>query len=409
MSSASYRELLRIPSVPWMLTTSVIGRFNQGMTGLALMMLTTEHSSYAVASMVATAGAMGGFVSGPVLSRLADRRGRRRVLVITAVLYALVMGALAASPPRPLLLSALALAAGLCSPPMTAAVRAALPTLVGPERRRSAFALESTAQELVFVLGPPATAVLAALGGPPLAVASCGLLVLVGTLGYARDPNADVQEPNAGQPGKGGRVLRVAGIPRVLVTGSLLFASLGGEALGVVAMAGRQHASPEAGIVLACGSLGSLVGGLTYGALRGRTVRFRHLLLALAGGLVAVSFASGTGVLAFLVFLWGLTVAPAISCLLEALSVLAPPESVTEAFGWMNSALLVGNSLGSLLGGVLVTACNARASIVMAAGCALLAALISQPWALFGSRVAQHGETAIQVKENTQTNVPSGR
>ncbi|MEU9246188.1 MFS transporter [Streptomyces sp. NPDC048385] len=375
-----------------MLATSVVGRFSQGMTGLALMMLTTERSTYAVASVVSTAAAVGGFVAGPVLSRLADRYGRRRVLVITAVLYASTMGVLAAVPPQPLVLTALSLVAGLCTPPMTAAVRAALPVFVGQERRRSAFALESTAQELIFVLGPPATALCASLGGPPLAVATCGLLVLVGTLGYTRGPYVEVRAPHAPETSTGGgHVLRTPGMGRVLVTAGLVFASLSGQTLGVVAMVDSQHVSPRAGLVLACGSLGSLVGGLAYGALRGRPIRFRHLSLALSAGLVALAFAPDTRALVVLVFLWGLTVAPTISCLLEWLSSLAPPESATEAFGWLSSALIVGNSLGSLLGGVLITTYDARAPIAMAAGFALLAALVSEEWQARTPIVAARG------------------
>jgi predicted MFS family arabinose efflux permease len=332
------------------------------------------------------------------------------VLIITAALYASTMGVLAAVPPRPLILAVLSLVAGLCTPPMTAAVRAALPLVVGPEQRRSAFALESTAQELIFVLGPPATALCAALGGPHVAVAICGVLVLVGTLGYARDPKADIRAANDGRSSTDGRLLRAPGISRVLVTAGLVFASLAGETLGVVAMVNGQHASPKAGVVLACGSLGSLVGGLTYGSLRGRPIRFRYLSLALAAGLGAVALAPNTDVLAVLVFLWGLTVAPTLSCLLEQLSSLAPPESATEAFGWMNSSVIVGNSMGSLLGGILATAYDARASIVMAGWFALLAALVSEPRTLFTRRAPRHHKTrSYDEQQDVRTRRPSDR
>jgi len=158
MSTSTYRQLLRTPSVPWLLATSVVGRSNQGMTGLALLLLVTQRSTYAVAGAVSASYLVGGCLAGPVLSRLADAHGRRRVLAVTSVLFALAMGALALAPARPGLLGGFALLSGLCTPPMTASIRAVLPALVPASQRRSVFALESTVQELIFVLGPPATA-----------------------------------------------------------------------------------------------------------------------------------------------------------------------------------------------------------------------------------------------------------
>ncbi|OLT30803.1 MFS transporter [Actinomadura sp. CNU-125] len=387
MPTAVYRELLRTPSVPWLITTSIVGRFNQGMTGLAVLMLTTEHQSYAVYSAVSAAGVLGGCISGPLLSRLADVHGHRRVLSLTAILHALAMGSLALAPPEPLLLTTFSLLAGLCTPPMTASVRAVLPALAGPGRRRSVFALESTLQELIFVAGPPTTAVFAALGGPRLAVVACAVLVLIGTLGYVRDRNVDTRE-QVNAPAKGGRVLRSPGVPRLLVAGTLLVGALGGEVVGVVAMVSGPQASANAGFVLACGSLGSLVGGFVYGSRTRHRAQLRHLMLLVAGGLAMLLLAPNPGVLTALLFCWGLTVAPAMSRLFERLSSVAPHESTTVAFGWMSSAFAVGSAAGSALSGILVTAYGGRAPIVAACCLAALAALLCEPWPGLGGRRA---------------------
>lgn len=72
MPVGAYRELLRTPSIAWLLTTSIVGRLNQGMAGFALLLLTTEHSTYAVFSAVSAAGVTGSFIAGPLLSRWAS-------------------------------------------------------------------------------------------------------------------------------------------------------------------------------------------------------------------------------------------------------------------------------------------------------------------------------------------------
>ncbi|MEI8409681.1 MULTISPECIES: MFS transporter [unclassified Kribbella] len=385
MPVGAFREVLGIPSIRWQLATSIVGRLNQGMAGFALLMLTTEHSTYAVFSAVSAAGVAGTFVAGPLLSRMADARGRRRVLAVTAVLYSLTMSAMALVPPHPILLVALSLLAGLFTPPMTATVRAALPALAGPDRRQTIFALESTLQELIFVLGPPTAALCAVIGGPRLAVGACAVLVLLGTLGYVRDANVDAGRlPGSRVAGRG--ALRSPGVPRVLIAGTLLVFAFSSEVIGVVAMVSGERATSRSGLVVAAGSLGSLVGGVVYGMRNRHRAQLRHLMLFVAIGLAALIVAPNPGVLTALLFCWGCTVAPAMSRLLERLSAKTPAESATEAFGWMSGGFAAGNALGTASSGLLVTAYGARAPIIAACVSTTLAALICERWPLLQRR-----------------------
>ncbi|MYS56323.1 MFS transporter, partial [Streptomyces sp. SID6013] len=318
------------------------------------------------------------FIAGPLLSRWADTYGRRRVLLVTGVLNSGALTAIVLAPPRPVLLACLSLLSGLTTPPIAAAVRAVLPELVDKDRRRSVFALESTLQELVFVLGPPVTALLTAFAGARFAVIVCAALVLLGVLGYARDPKAEIGR-NAGFRVNRRPVLGVPGISRLVVAGALLFAALGCQAIGVIAMVSGSGVSSNAGFVVACGSLGSLVGGLVYGSLTRHRAGLRHLLFLFTAGFLLLLLTGRPIVLAFLVFLWGLTIAPAMSRLLERLSTLAPPESTTEVFGWTNSATAGGNALATAVSGFVVTAYGARASLVTGCALGLIAAMICEP------------------------------
>jgi predicted MFS family arabinose efflux permease len=383
---AAYSDLLRSRSVAWLLATSVVGRFNQGMTGLALLLLVTQHSTYAAAGVVSASYLVGGCMAGPVLSRLADARGRRKVLSITSVLFAGAMCALSLAPARPVLMALFALLAGLCTPPLTASIRAVLPALVTPEQRRSVFALESTVQELIFILGPPLTAVLATVGGPRVAVAAAGGLALLGTLGFARDHNADAGRTHADLRLPGGRVLRSPGIAGVIVAGTALISAFACETVGVVAIVSGRHASSGSAFILACTSLGSLCGGLYYGSRRHHRAELRHLLLFVATGLAALMLAPDRIALTVLLFCWGLTIAPALSRLFERLSSLAPIGASTEAFGWMGSGLTAGNAIGSAVGGFLVTADSGRAAIAASVMFTVVAALICEPWPAFSRR-----------------------
>ncbi len=387
MPAATYRQLLKTPSVPWLLGTSIVGRFNQGMTGLALLLLVTHRSTYAAAGVVSASYMVGACAAGPVLSRLADSHGRRRVLGVTAVMFAAAMGALAAAPIRPALMAAFALVAGLCTPPMTASIRAVLPALVPPAQRRSVFALESTVQELIFILGPPTTAVLAATGGPRVAVAAAGGLVLVGTLGFVRDRNADAGR-EVGHRLPAGRVLRSPGILGVIAAGTALVAAFSSETVGVVAQVSGRHATAGAALTLACVSTGSMIGGFIYGSRHRHRAELHHLLTFVACGLAVVLLAPDRLVLSILLFGWGFTISPALSRLFERLASLAPAGSTTEAFGWMGSGLTAGNAIGAALGGFLVTTYGTgRAAIGASVLLIFVSAFVCEPWPSIARRI----------------------
>ncbi|MEU7747322.1 MFS transporter [Nonomuraea sp. NPDC049158] len=380
---SAFRDLFRVPSFAWLFGTSIIGRFPQGMVGLALMMLITQTSSYAVFSAVSAATTAGAFIAGPALSRLADARGHRRVLQISAVLHAGGTCALALVPHDPPLLIAVAFLVGVSAPPLTASLRAVLPVLVGPDRRRSAYAMEATAQEITFVLGPPVAALASSLGGPRLAIFVAAAFVLAGTVGYARDRNAELSRPPADRPREEraglGAVLRIPGLARLLGGTALLTCALAAQVLGVAALVSGASVSADAGLVMAVGSLGSLVGGLLYGSVRRRAIQPRHLLLLVSTGLFVLALAPDTGVLSVVLFLWGGTVAPTMSRLFERLSELVPAGSATEAFGWMGSALAIGNAVGTLFAGLLVDGFGSHAALPAAAVIALLGALVVPP------------------------------
>jgi MFS family permease len=165
-----YLDVLRVPSVTRLLSSAVVGRMPTGMAGLAIVLLVREAgASYAVAGMVAGTYSAALALSSPLLGRLVDRVGQTRVLVGCAVASALSFGALAAAGgfASPVALAGLAALAGASIPPVGACMRALWSELLGDHGQlQAAFAVESTVQELIFVIGPPLVALLAASFSP---------------------------------------------------------------------------------------------------------------------------------------------------------------------------------------------------------------------------------------------------
>jgi MFS family permease len=157
--TGAYRAVLGRPGAARLLASSLLGRMPVGMITLATVLTVRGATgSYAVAGAVTGAYAVANSLIAPVHGRLIDRFGQTRVLLPCSTLLALSLLGLAAGATlgAPVaLLAVCAVLAGLGMPPLSASGRALWGTLLGRgDALQAAFALETTAQELIFILGP---------------------------------------------------------------------------------------------------------------------------------------------------------------------------------------------------------------------------------------------------------------
>jgi MFS family permease len=422
--------VFRAPGVAWLLTTSLLARLPVAMANLAIILrIATATGSYARAGAVTAAYVVCTGLTGPVLGRLADRFGRRPVLLASAVVNAAGLISLAFIPVREtLVVFVVAAASGASLPPVAPAVRSLWPSLVSGELRSSLYAFDATMQEATFMAGPSLVAVLSTLSGPPAALIACGAIGLGGTVALCLHPaisvaiRDDVPSPEltgspetaadaspparshsagagypggsagAGEPGPvagtprpgvGKRRRRhIAGIPGlgtlVVIILVLLTAILVVE-VTVVAFAGRAHESSQAGILLAVWATGSMVGGFAFGARTAHAgARVLAPLMAAAGvGFLCLAAAPDVGVLYGLLFLAGVAIAPGFSCIYGLVGTLAPSTGSVEAFSWVGSGIQLGAAAGAAIGGVLVDTVGTHWSFVFGGGGAMATAAIA--------------------------------
>src|SRR5439155_7323812 len=93
-----YRAVMRMPHVARLLSTSLVARLPNGMSGLAILLLVTRHHGYGRAGVVAGCYVAAAGLSNLLLSRAADRWGPRRILLPPASGYASAMLALGLVP-----------------------------------------------------------------------------------------------------------------------------------------------------------------------------------------------------------------------------------------------------------------------------------------------------------------------
>jgi MFS family permease len=379
-----YRAVLRIPGVASALGTSVLARIPIGALGLVMILRIRElGGSYAAAGAVAGAFTLGNGISAPILGRAIDRLGQTRVLIPGSALSGATIAAMAALGRGAPLVAFLGLScfAGLALPPLGGCVRVLLGELVSePNQRHSAYALEASALEIVFLIGPLAIVGGIAAASRQAALVVCGAVLVAGTLAFAAAPASRRWRP---APDRGPRslvgALRSPAVCTLLVTFALEGMSFGAIEVSTAAFA-QHHGAPHAvGPLLALWGFGSLVGGVIAGRLGVGDDPARRIMLFLgvmgAGELLLV-LSPSIAVLAVAAFCSGLPIAPLGAQVYNLLSEVAPEGTATESATWLATGIVAGFSAGTALGGVLIGAGGSRAGFVLAVA-AVIGALVA--------------------------------
>jgi MFS family permease len=383
----AYAAVLRAPHVAALIAATLLARFPIGINALAIVLyLRAERGSFAVAGAVAGALAAGSGVGAPVQGRLVDALGQRRVLVPLGIVHAAALGALVVSAEAgaPVaVLVAFGVLAGFAIPPTSSVLRSMWPDLLRdrPDLIQAAYALDSVLIELIFVLGPLVTALVAIVLTPPAALAVSAASVIAGTIGFTALPPSRAMRPHPDRLRAG--ALGALGSPGVR---TLVLTSLpAGIGIGICevtlpAFSDASGAAATAGVLLAVWSLGSAAGGLVYGALPNRPPLNRvHLVVAalLPLGLAPMAAAPSVAVMALLVIPAGLFVAPLLATRNELVGWVAPEGARTEAYTWPVTAFVGGIAIGSALAGAIVESASWRTAFLVAAAAAAVGTLIA--------------------------------
>ncbi len=379
-----YVALLSLPGLGRLLGAALIGRLPQGMSTLAILLLVRGATgSYAAAGAAVGAYALASAAAAPVQGRLVDRFGRLRVLPPTAIAQGVVLAALVLSANGragnvPLvLLSGLA---GALVPPIAPTVRALLREVItDPHTRETAYALESVAQELVWITGPLLVALVISATSAKSAVLLLGVVCIAGTSLFARSPLARDHPTRVPRRARGA-VLATAGLRVLLGPIALMGVGIGAIEVGLPSLALHAGSRSASGVLLALWSVGSMVGGLWYG-LRvwssSLVTRYRVLMVLDVVFCVPLIFAHSIAVGAVCSLLAGLAIAPLFSCQYAIVGRGVTAGSETEAFTWMTAALVAGIAAGAALGGAVIASSGVSAPFVLACAATTLAAILA--------------------------------
>ena len=374
-----YSDIVRLPSVPRLLSAAVIGRMPVGMGALAIFLLVRgAGGSYSTAGLAVGASTAAGCIGAPILGRLVDRQGQPRILIasMASQVTALLLLALLA-PGSGLVLFGLCALYGFSNPPLAASMRATWATLITDRTLITrAFSLDSTAQEVIWILGPVLAAALAEGISTRLPMIVMAAFSAFGVLWFATSRQSREWRSNhVGERHLLGP-LTAGPVRRVLLSILGLAFAWGALELAIPAYAQEHGASP--GGLLSIWAVGSVIGGLGYAARRwgGTTQRMMGVLLSLnLAGFLILFLAQTPLQLAILLVITGVVNAPVIATFYVLIEELAPAGTVTEAFTWVSTTFLVGISGGVALAGVVADASDPRTAWWLAVAGGLFAVL----------------------------------
>ena len=369
----TYRSLLSIPHARAFVLAGFVARLSISMRALGAVLMVSELTgSYGLAGAVAAAALFAEAVAAPHLGRLVDRHGQRRVLLVCLAVHsagtiALVLSAQLSAPTWTLL--ATAAFAGAAALPVGSLVRARWSALVGSSPAlEAAFALESTLDELVFVLGPVLVTALALGVAPGAGLLGALLLTVTGSLALALQRRTE-PEP-AGLPDRP-RVsaIRTPGLRVLVATFVAAGAIFGTLDVAMVAFARGAGSPGSAGTLLALVAAGSLISGLPYGTRSWRWPlykRFAASVIVLWAGTIPLVFAPSVALMAPAAALAGVAIAPTLIAGFTLVQKLVPPEALTEGLNWTITALGVGAAAGAWAAGLIADMAGGRSAFLVA-------------------------------------------
>ena len=364
--NSPYEAIFRARGAKGFAAAAFVARLPVAMAPIGIVTLLSQvRGEYWLAGSVAATFTLANAIIAPQISRLVDRQGQFRLLIpttaIAVVAFVLMMVAARPTwPPWTLFVTAL-LAAWM--PSISAMVRARWTELFRdrPELT-TAYAFESAADELVYVLGASLSVALSVTLFPEAGLLVSTLLLALGTLAFVlqrrtEPPRRQVQ----GHSATSAILLR----PVQLITLAMIFVGVIFATAEVCTVAlTRELGRPEtASLVIGVYALGSFVVGVIIGALTLRAPLHRQLLVAVGSLLIAtlpLLLADTVPSLAVTIFLSGIPVSATFITAFGLVEQRVPPEVLTEGVTWVGTGIGIGMAVGAFASGWMVDTFDAR-------------------------------------------------
>ena len=262
----TYRELLRIPGVIGLLISATFPRLSYSMVDLAAF-FHIQHATHSVgiAGLALGVGSLFGSLSAAPRGHFVDRHGQTLPLYVLGPLYAaacVALGIYASSAVSAIVLSALR---GTVAPPINMSIRPLWKHVVGPERVRTAYGLDSAHMNVLQLLGPVMATLIALHIGTSQALFAVGAFMLIGGVALARNPHSKSWVPEERAEGEPG-LFRSPAMRLLALEGASMGVAMGFIMIGIPSLATLSGNQAAAGPLMSAIGVGSIIGTVWAGA-----------------------------------------------------------------------------------------------------------------------------------------------
>lgn len=414
---AVYRQLLSMPHAARVTVGGVIAQAPAPLVGMGVLLaVRAQYDSFTIAGTASAATAVCFAVTSPIIGRLIDRYGQRRVGVplIGVWCAAIIHLCVALWLHAPVWVIIVASGTAGLAVPFGSMMRARwnLALRDEPARMNSALSMISVAEELMWTVGTPLATVISTLYSPFLSIGLGALCLMsggwavLGTRAYEPVPNLeaaaismsgnegvqrapDPAQSKAGAGTQTGTAASSVGRKETLLSPAvvaLLVILIGYGAfqstigLSVIAFSEELNQKTWSGAVLACFSAGAMFGALFYGARTWQSAlwkRFYGFLILLACGCSALLLATSMPMAAVLMLLAGAAHAPTVVNINQLLMRIAPASRLTEGMALMGAMWVIGQSVSNVVTGQMIDNFGSQGGFSTTIAFAVLAMLIA--------------------------------
>ncbi len=414
---SAYAPLFRVPGARAFIAGTAVSRVGGAMFGVAVIVMVSERrGSYALAGAVSAVGLAVLAVAGPVLGRLVDKHGQRRValpfVTVAAVSGLATVLASWAMAPAWVLVVLYGVSAFLPEPGPMSRARWVYIFRDDPVRLHTAMSFEQVVEEASFVVGPVLAVLVSTLWFPEAGLLLAVVLFTAGALAFlsARSTEPPVVPHLDRPPGLAVRWPGLLAVAGVLVMTGVIF---GANEVVAVAYADAAGSASLSSVVLGGFALGSMLSGLVFGARTFRSTLTTRLLAA-ATAMVALELPAlvvpGVWPLTLVMVVAGSATAPMLITSLSLAQRLVPPALVTEGIAVAVTGILIGISAGSALGGWAVEAWGAQRAyaVPVLAGSVAVGIVLLRRRRLAVAERAGAGRAVLAAPVGTPPEVPTG-
>lgn len=375
----TYRELFAVPGVLRLLLSATFPRLAYTMVGLSVFFnVQAQTGSVGTAGLALGVMSLMGALTAAPRGAIVDRYGQTMPLYIMAPAYALaalLMAQFAQSTPSAL---AFAFLLGVCAPPVNMSIRPLWVDIVGKDRVRTAYGLDSAHMNLMQLLGP-VLATLAALHlGSAAGLYSVAGCMITGGLLLATHPNSRAWEPEAREAGEAG-ILRSPAMQLLALEGASMGLAMGFITIGIPALATLSGDRAQAGPLMSAIGVGSVIGTVWAGA-RAKNVApvigLRNSVLLCAVSLMPLAWVPLGPWLMLQVAVAFALMGPAQVFYLETIDIVRPRGTAVSALGTLWTIEGSAGALASALGGNIAEWYSPQVTLLLGSICVFASPII---------------------------------